>query len=455
MMYYNKYLKYKNKYLKFKILGGSSKSNITKGILNFSDGAVYEGDIMDGKMHGYGTYKYNENVYTGEFVNNKMHGEGTYKHNGNVYTGGFLNSQMHGEGTYKHKNGNVYTGEFVNGEIKEGIAEYSSGNVFIGTFINAEMDYGTLTFKNNNIYIGKFFNDKLNGEGKLIYSSGGIYTGNFVNNKRHGPGQFQFSDNIKYIGTYVDGKLQGPGTIIYPDGIEYNSVFTDSAINITTKPTSLKHQKEYNIVLYICSHGCSVKDRPVQIKFKSFFKPTYVHSTNISCEYLSKPALDIAYVAGLFNDKEDIIEPIKHYLNNKRGKITYHEPRFEDIFYFYGNEAILNVYGGIYIVNNNFGLPNNINLFDYKNDDKINNDPYVIKISKLIVSKMLTQKVHGITYDKVLTLSSLLKSLQDSFEYLGETVNVVIINGACRVYCSESQIPPLADEPISAAAGNP
>ena len=53
-------------------------------------------------MHGPGTYKVEDDgsVYEGEFVNDKRHGTGTYRYaNGDVYKGEWKDGHQHGRGT--------------------------------------------------------------------------------------------------------------------------------------------------------------------------------------------------------------------------------------------------------------------------------------------------------------------------------------------------------------------
>ena len=55
----------------------------------FENGDVYDGDFVDGNMHGHGTLTYpNGDVYVGDFVDGDMHGHGTATYaNGDVWFG--------------------------------------------------------------------------------------------------------------------------------------------------------------------------------------------------------------------------------------------------------------------------------------------------------------------------------------------------------------------------------
>ena len=61
---------------------GVSKESIKRyeyGIMNFSDGRVYEGDYKDDKKHGFGIYTWSDGrKYQGYWARGKQHGLGMY-----------------------------------------------------------------------------------------------------------------------------------------------------------------------------------------------------------------------------------------------------------------------------------------------------------------------------------------------------------------------------------------
>lgn len=62
---------------------------------------TYKGEWLDGKMHGFGTYKYPKGSkglkYEGSFKYGDKHGLGTFKFaDGNQYIGHFKKGKMHG-----------------------------------------------------------------------------------------------------------------------------------------------------------------------------------------------------------------------------------------------------------------------------------------------------------------------------------------------------------------------
>ena len=94
------------------IQGNKKQINYRDGTINFLNGDVYEGQIIDNKAWGEGNMHYkNGDWYTGGFKENQRSGWGKLvMKNGDIYKGKFLNDDFDGEGEYKFKNGNLYTG---------------------------------------------------------------------------------------------------------------------------------------------------------------------------------------------------------------------------------------------------------------------------------------------------------------------------------------------------------
>ena len=83
-----------------------------KGIYNWVDGRVYEGEWKDNNMHGKGVYKWKDGrVYEGDYYLDKKHGFGRYTWaDGRIYEGQWYNGKQHGEGKYTLQDGTVKTG---------------------------------------------------------------------------------------------------------------------------------------------------------------------------------------------------------------------------------------------------------------------------------------------------------------------------------------------------------
>ena len=135
-------------------------------------GDRYEGDFVDGRRTGKGTYYYaNGDRYEGDFVDGKCTGKGTYycgeksKWAGDRYEGDFVDGMYTGKGTYYFANGKRDEGDFVNGVFNgKGKTYWSNGNLK---------------------YQGEYLNDKYHGYGKLYHEDGSLdYEGFFENGNR-------------------------------------------------------------------------------------------------------------------------------------------------------------------------------------------------------------------------------------------------------------------------------
>lgn len=137
-----------------RILGRSAPAKRIETI-EYTDGSVYTGEVLNGKRHGKGKMVWRGgDVYEGDWVNDKRTGKGRYiwgrnsKCAGDVYEGDFVDGEPCGRGKYiwgwnTEWAGDVYVGDFVNGKrTGYGIYTYACGEVESGRF-------------ENNIYLGK------------------------------------------------------------------------------------------------------------------------------------------------------------------------------------------------------------------------------------------------------------------------------------------------------------
>lgn len=141
-----------------------------KGIYEYSSGARYEGEFVNGELHGYGIFYYT---------------------NGNRYEG-------YWEGNYKNGEGKMF---------------YASGEFYEGNWYrDRRTGHGEYTFKNGDRYIGEWHWDRPNGEGELRFVNGAHYIGGFKNGKFHGQGTFRDAQGKIYSGEWTEGKLPGFNT---------------------------------------------------------------------------------------------------------------------------------------------------------------------------------------------------------------------------------------------------
>ncbi|EFC47413.1 predicted protein, partial [Naegleria gruberi] len=109
-----------------------------RGELKYPNGAVYEGDIIRGKRHGFGElYHVQENKkYFGGFSEDLKDGFGVeVMGNGERYYGGWKNGLYHHMGTYQYIDGSYFQGEFKRGTRKgKGKLYLATGDVIEGTW---------------------------------------------------------------------------------------------------------------------------------------------------------------------------------------------------------------------------------------------------------------------------------------------------------------------------------
>lgn len=106
--------------------------------IEFDEGK-YDGDIVDGIKHGYGTYTWTDGrKYVGEFKNDKFEGQGRHTWpEGDVYVGEWKDNVRNGQGTQVWPSGDKYVGEWENDESTGlGIYTFSNGEKYVGEFRN-------------------------------------------------------------------------------------------------------------------------------------------------------------------------------------------------------------------------------------------------------------------------------------------------------------------------------
>lgn len=81
----------------------------------WSSVSSFKGEVMDGNLHGIGTYT-GADVYEGNWILNKKHGFGRKQYaNGDVYEGLWKWDMPEGKRRYFWSNGSAYGGEWRNG----------------------------------------------------------------------------------------------------------------------------------------------------------------------------------------------------------------------------------------------------------------------------------------------------------------------------------------------------
>ena len=130
--------------------------------LNLPSGAVYEGQIYRGLMHGLGVLVEGDEKtsYSGYFQAGKREGQGLQVFaSGDTYQGPWYQDVMHGEGgKYSYAGGDCYEGSWMGGQ-REG--------------------WGVHRYANGDIYEGHWQQDKWNGQGRFQALNGSQFEGLF------------------------------------------------------------------------------------------------------------------------------------------------------------------------------------------------------------------------------------------------------------------------------------
>jgi len=202
-----------------KTLSTNNSSDDLVGVAILPDGALYEGDLEKGVLHGQGKMVWPDgSSYEGQFKDGYFHGVGRLEMiNGDVYEGDFFEAKMTGQGDYQFANGDVYEGEVKNGLLEgDGKLKEVSGAHYSGAFqkdnFYGQGGYITAT---GDQYIGTFVDGSLTGQGEYIGRNGERYKGGFDYWNYDGNGRLVTADGDKYEGQFANGNYHGQGEIIY------------------------------------------------------------------------------------------------------------------------------------------------------------------------------------------------------------------------------------------------
>ena len=105
---------------------------------------------------------------------------------GHAYDGDWVDDKRHGAGTYTYASGDKYTGELRDDKFAgRGRFEFASGNVFEGEFEDNKRVRGVYTLASGDVFEGGWRNDKFSGRGTYTLPSGAAYAGPWKRGKIH------------------------------------------------------------------------------------------------------------------------------------------------------------------------------------------------------------------------------------------------------------------------------
>ena len=120
-----------------------------KGFVHYSSG-VYEGELLEGNMHGKGKLTLNSgDIFEGQWKNDKLNGKGEYRNKRTHYIGEFLDDKKHGIGKLVLlSDGSIYEGDFKNNR-KHGEGKFtdSKGEITFGLWVDNELSETYPIFK--------------------------------------------------------------------------------------------------------------------------------------------------------------------------------------------------------------------------------------------------------------------------------------------------------------------
>jgi len=179
------------------------------GVLSWSNGSRYEGEVYVGKRSGKGTL---------------------YWSNGDWYEGDFKDGRREGFGTHHYGCKGTYHGEFHRGVMDGvGVLDMVDGNHYEGEFHNGLMDgLGKRSFADGSEYEGEFRRNQQEGLGRLLLANHSRYEGEFVNGRPEGHAMVTYPSGDVFEGTYVEGHAEGRGIATKPNGERDVGIFKDN-----------------------------------------------------------------------------------------------------------------------------------------------------------------------------------------------------------------------------------
>ena len=180
----------------------------------------------------------NGDVYEGEMVNGLRHGKGKYTWaNGDVYEGEYKDGKYHGQGKYTSSKGWVYEGQFTDGQITgKGKITYATGAVYEGELLKGNKNgFGRITYTDGLYYEGEWKNDKKHGKSTYTQKLGSytlLYTGMWNMSKRTGPHDYYSITNPeKKVYRQFYENDEAVGSEFCPVGVYANWTMADAVAN--------------------------------------------------------------------------------------------------------------------------------------------------------------------------------------------------------------------------------
>jgi hypothetical protein len=162
------------------------------------------------------------------------YGQGLFS-NGHLYRGEWINGKMSGKGQLIQPKIFDYNGEFLDGNMNgQGRMLLKAGNIksMEGIWKDNELNgFGCVDYFDGSRYIGEFQHFTKHGRGRCLYSDGSIFSGVFVKGKKNGFGKMKYSDSSVYIGHWLDDMRHGFGFYVLLNGDYYSGYWMNNKKN--------------------------------------------------------------------------------------------------------------------------------------------------------------------------------------------------------------------------------
>ena len=211
------------------------QSDINLKRVEYDGGDVYEGEILNGKRHGHGTYTWSDgSFYDGEWKDGKKDGNGKQSHpDGSCYDGGWKDDKMDGFGVLVYSNQSRYEGHWSEGnENGHGMLTFANGNSYDGEWKDGnENGHGIRKYINVGVYDGEWKDGDENGHGIMKYINGDVYDGEWKDGYENGHGTMTYANGDRYDGEWKDGDENGHGMLTFANGNSYDGDWVNGEMN--------------------------------------------------------------------------------------------------------------------------------------------------------------------------------------------------------------------------------
>jgi len=214
--------------------------SVKKATSSSTASGTYQGQMQGDQRHGQGKFTYpNGDTYDGQWIDNKASGQGTFKTRGSLYSGSWECDLKHGQGEERFfedkedkKTKLVYVGEFRQG-YRHGYGEltWQDESCYVGRFVNNNQEgYGCFKWRNKHKFEGEWLDNYMHGQGRYGWPDGTAFEGQYQMNLKHGEGTFLSKDGHQMNCRWVHGKPSGSVSFRTPHADSQPTVWNEGVM---------------------------------------------------------------------------------------------------------------------------------------------------------------------------------------------------------------------------------